>query len=73
MESVPFLKAAPPHFVTAILNSLSFDVYLSGDTVIKEGTVGEEMFFVRKGCLDVSVQGRKILQLTDGDYFGGTV
>ena len=71
MESVPFLKAAPPHFVTAVLNSLTFDVYLSGDNVIKEGTIGEEMFFVRKGCLDVSVHGKKIHQLADGDYFGG--
>jgi len=71
VASVPFLRAAPPHAVTAVLNSLTFDVYLSGDTVIKEGTTGEEMFFVRKGCLQVSVRGRVIHQLMDGDYFGG--
>eukprot|EP00111_Clytia_hemisphaerica_P021477 TCONS_00063185-protein len=70
VESVPFLKAASPHFVTAVLDRLTFDVYLSGDAVIKEGTTGDEMFFVRKGCLDVSVKGRLIYQLKGGEYFG---
>jgi len=70
VNSVPFLKSAPAAFVTSLLNKLTFDVYLSGDIIVKEGTVGSHMFFIRKGTVDVSLNDVTLSHLEDGCYFG---
>ena len=54
-----------------MINKLKFDVFLSGDIIVKEGTIGEEMFFLRKGIVEVASDGVKLSHLTDGGYFGG--
>lgn len=73
VNSVPFLKSAPAAFVTSLLNKLTFDVYLSGDIIVKEGTVGSHMFFIRKGTVDVSLNDVTLSHLEDGCYFGGKI
>lgn len=40
-----------------------------GDRVIKAGDVGDEMFFISSGAVEVSIGGRKI-PLGPGDFFG---
>lgn len=54
-----------------MINRLKFDVFLSGDIIVKEGTIGEEMFYLRKGTVEVTSDGVKLSHLTDGGYFGG--
>lgn len=71
IECVPFLREGGPDFITQITNSLTFDVYLPGDCVIREGTIGDEMFFIRNGSVDVVAEGQHVTTLTEGDYFGG--
>lgn len=68
---MPFLREGGPDFITQITNSLTFDVYLPGDVVIREGTIGDEMFFIRNGTVDVVAEGQHVTTLTEGDYFGG--
>jgi len=70
IECVPFLREGGPDFITQITNSLTFDVYLPGDCVIREGTIGDEMFFIRNGSVDVVAEGQHVTTLTEGDYFG---
>ena len=70
IESVPFLKQGGPDFVTKILNKVSFDVYLPGDVIVKEGTFGTSMFFIRSGTVDVIAEETHITSLYEGDYFG---
>ena len=41
-----------------------------GDIIIYEGDVGEDIFIVKSGTLDVIKNGVKIGELTDGDTFG---
>lgn len=71
VEAVPFLKTGPKNFVDELLSELKFEVYMSGDHVITEGNYGTEMFFVRKGSLDILLRKRLIGQISDGGYFGG--
>ena len=43
----------------------------SGDIVIKEGTVGNKMFFIQEGIVDVVLAGGEVAtSLSDGSYFG---
>jgi len=71
IECVPFLREGGPDFITQVTNSLTFDVYLAGDVIIKEGTVGHEMYFIRNGTVDVIAERQHVTTLTEGDYFGG--
>ena len=68
---MPFLREGGPDFITQVTNSLTFDVYLAGDVIIKEGTFGDEMFFIRNGSVDVIASGQYVTTLIEGDYFGG--
>lgn len=70
IECVPFLREGGPDFITQVTNSLTFDVYLAGDVIIKEGTFGDEMFFIRNGSVDVVASGQYVTTLVEGDYFG---
>ena len=71
IESVPFLREGGPEFVTEILNRLSFEVFLAGDYIVREGTYGNQMFFIRAGTVDIEAEGYFISSLYEGEYFGG--
>jgi len=70
VEKVPFLKEGGNDFITLIINKLNFDVYLPGDTVIKEGAFGNEMYFIRYGIVDVLSENHVVASLSEGEYFG---
>jgi len=39
-------------------------------TLCKQGTVGDEMFFIRRGQIEVMVNGQHVSTLHDDDFFG---
>lgn len=44
---------------------------LSGDIIIKEGTIGTKMYFIQEGIVDiVMANGEVATSLSDGSYFG---
>jgi len=70
---VPFFTNADPSFVSDVVGQLQFEVFLPGDLIIKEGTIGTKMFFIQEGVVDiVSPDGRVTTSLGDGSYFGGS-
>ena len=42
-----------------------------GDFITKEDTVGSEMYFIRKGNVEVMVGETVVTTLGEGSYFGG--
>jgi len=64
-----FSECSPP-FVAAILLRLELMVAVKGDILCCEGDVGEEMFFVLHGTLDVYKDDLKLGELEAGDFFG---
>ena len=50
----------------------NLDIFIfPGDIVIKEGTVGNKMFFIQEGIVDVVLAGGEVAtSLSDGSYFG---
>ncbi|EDO34316.1 predicted protein, partial [Nematostella vectensis] len=70
VQSVPFFTEAEPDFVSAIITRLSFEVYLEGDIIVREGELGTEMYFLREGVVSVTVGGKHANELCDGAYFG---
>lgn len=71
VKSVEFLSTADPDFVSDLIAKLKFEVYLQGDEIIKEGTVGTTMFFVNSGTVQVSTKSQiKPRYLSEGEHFG---
>ena len=74
VASVPFFTNADPAFVSEMVSKLRFEVYQPGDYIIKEGTIGTQMYFIQEGIVDViTSDGEVATSLSDGSYFGGTV
>ena len=71
MSSVPFFSEADPIFVAAIITKLRFEVFLVGDVIIQEGTIGAEMYFLREGSVEIRTNNDLQKVLNDGSYFGG--
>lgn len=44
---------------------------VSGDIIIKEGTIGTKMYFIQEGIVDIIMaNGEVATSLSDGSYFG---
>jgi len=73
VASVPFFTHADPNFVTDVVTKLEYEVFQPGDYIIREGTIGNKMYFIQEGIVDiVTKNGEVATSLSDGSYFGGT-
>lgn len=71
MQSVSFFKNSSPNFVTAVLMKLQFEVALKGEYIIRAGTIGDKMYFIQMGVVDVLTNdGEVAASLSDGSHFG---
>ncbi|XP_068215106.1 potassium/sodium hyperpolarization-activated cyclic nucleotide-gated channel 2 isoform X6 [Palaemon carinicauda] len=71
VASVPFFANADPGFVSEVVTKLKYEVFLPGDIIIKEGTIGNKMFFIQEGIVDIVMSnGEVATSLSDGSYFG---
>ncbi|XP_043201014.1 potassium/sodium hyperpolarization-activated cyclic nucleotide-gated channel 2-like isoform X5 [Amphibalanus amphitrite] len=70
VASVPFFANADPQFVTDVVTKLAYEVFQPGDIIIKEGTIGNKMYFIQEGIVDITINGEVATSLSDGSYFG---
>ncbi|XP_042563419.1 potassium/sodium hyperpolarization-activated cyclic nucleotide-gated channel 2-like isoform X2 [Clupea harengus] len=65
----PVFKDANPLYLLELLDKLEFECYQPGELIIGRGTMGDCMYFIDKG--DVEVDSRGYTQiLSDGSFFG---
>ena len=79
VSSVPFFSHADPNFVTAIITKLKYEFFLPDDIIVREGTLGNKMYFIQEGLVEIYMEAKEtgeqpkiITCLSDGSYFGGT-
>lgn len=72
LEKVPMFKGADPALIKEIVLCLEPCVYTPGDAVCTTGEIGDKMFFINKGSVEVvSPDGKQVYAtLKDGDFFG---
>jgi len=74
VDAVPFFTEADPEFVSTVVTYLKFEVYLYGDEIIRQGTIGRKMYFISRGTVRiVNHRDRDISKsqtLSDGEFFG---
>ena len=74
VSSVPFFTNADPNFVSDVVTKLQFEVFQPGDQIINEGTIGNKMYFIQEGVVDIiKSDGQILTTLSDGSYFGGSL
>ncbi|KAJ3592231.1 hypothetical protein NHX12_007359 [Muraenolepis orangiensis] len=71
LKKVPMFQNQDAHFLNAVLLKLSYEVFLEGDVIAREGAPGDRMFFIDHG--EVGLEDDSFQrELCDGDYFGET-
>lgn len=72
VSSVPFFANADQNFVSDVITKLKFEVFQPGDIIIREGTIGDKMYFIQEGIVDIIKSNNEVMTtLSDGSYFGG--
>lgn len=72
IEQVPFFKNASNEFLRDIIPRLDARDFAPGEVVIHEGDVGDEMYFLTKGQVEV-LRGeppQRLAVLREGSFFG---
>lgn len=64
------LKDADP-FISELLEVLQFEIYQTGDLIIRRGFLGDCMYFIDRGTFEVETF-KFTNRLSDGDFFGGS-
>lgn len=72
VEKVPFFLGADEGFVRSLVDRLRPRIAAEGEVIFTTGEMGDEMFFVHRGELDVLVGQPpvRVAKLRHGDYFG---
>ena len=71
IRKVPMFKfCKSDDFISKIVDCLVPRGYAAGDLIVEEGNGGDEMYFVSRGELHVTVGGVVINRMQDGDFFG---
>lgn len=72
IEKVPLFKGATDEFIRDIVSVLKAHVFTPGDFIVRKGELGDEMYFISRGSVEVvSENGEQVFAtLQDGSYFG---
>jgi len=72
LEGSSFLSLMPHGFQSSVLSLLRPQVIAESEVVIREGDMGDCMYFLQQGSVEVFVGSKSIATLHDGDCFGET-
>lgn len=71
IKKVPFFKNTIDKFKDALIAKLSFEVYVDGDVIIKEGQQGRGMYFLAKGRVAIVSSQFRLQQYKGKNAFFG--
>jgi serine/threonine protein phosphatase PrpC len=70
LKKIPLFRYLTYQELVKVLNITYLETYDAGQTVIKEGEAGEELYIVLAGRVTVSTDGTDIVDLQPGVHFG---
>eukprot|EP00457_Paulinella_chromatophora_P002581 gb/GEZN01002586.1/.p1 GENE.gb/GEZN01002586.1/~~gb/GEZN01002586.1/.p1 ORF type:complete len:661 (+),score=85.48 gb/GEZN01002586.1/:123-2105(+) len=62
--------AAEPEFLSKVATVLKFQKIAPSTNIIRQGDLGQEMYFILSGSVDVIVNGRVVKALKEGSFVG---
>jgi len=70
IKDIPFFSDAPNTCLELITNRLEQTFFTPGEFIVREGEIGHEMFIIAHGEVEVSVDGKPVAVLEEGNFFG---
>jgi glucose-6-phosphate 1-dehydrogenase len=70
LEVIPIFHGCDPVFLRNVAMMLKSDVYNEGDTIVRKGDVGREMFILSRGQVEVVDGDKQVAVLNEGSFFG---
>ena len=72
LQNVPFFEGTDKGFLKKVTKIASSNLHCPGDFVYHSGDLGEEMYFVRRGCVEILSEdlSRVVNKFGSGGYFG---
>lgn len=70
LTQVPLFKRLPKDNHPMLAQACISVEFKAGETIIKQGDMGNEFFVIKQGEAKVEVNGNKVATLKNGDYFG---
>lgn len=72
LEVSQFFAGRDPHFLLALAEELQVELFIPGQTILVEGEIGDAMYFLNRGTVEVFVAGGKVkvAELPNGVVFG---
>ena len=72
IQKVPLFAGASDAFFRELVSGLRPLIMTPGDAIIRRGEIGEEMFFINRGKIEVlgPDEHEVVATLSDGDFFG---
>ncbi len=59
-----------PHEISNVAEKMLKKTLAAGETVVTQGDEGDAFYLIGTGGVDVLVNGEKVAELADGDFFG---
>ena len=70
LSKVDLLRALPPDEMRALLHHVHPRLFAPGTVVVKEGGVGDSLYLIETGDVEVTRNGEDVAKLGSGDSFG---
>lgn len=71
VRRVPLFQKLPGEVLMELVGALKAEIYLPHDVILWENTLGDTMYFIQRGTVEVlTASGRVLSQLFDGNFFG---
>jgi CRP-like cAMP-binding protein len=73
ITSLPLLHGMDDRIVLSISDKLRREVYMPGDAIVKQGDVGDDMYFISSGECECTAYGRGVVSVKQAGMFFGEV
>jgi putative ABC transport system ATP-binding protein len=70
LKGVEAFKNLTPHELTNVAERMMRKQFMPNEVIIREGDVGEELFLISEGEVEVDREGHEVARLGPGDFFG---
>jgi putative ABC transport system ATP-binding protein len=70
LKGVEAFKNLTPHELTNVAERMTRRQFMPGEIIIREGDIGEELFLISEGEVEVDRAGHEVARLGAGDFFG---
>ena len=67
---VPIFQSSSSGFINALVLHLQPQTYMPKEVIVRQGDIGDSMFFISRGHVNVVADGKVVARIGEGGFFG---